>query len=79
MLLSDVVMPGMNGPMVAEMLTQLRPAMKVVFMSGYTDDAIVRHGVMERDVPFLQKPFTPETIGQQDRRGVRIGAHFLRR
>ena len=64
-LLSDVVMPGMNGPTVAVMLTKMRPAMKVVFMSGYTDDAIVRHGVMERDVPFLQKPFTPERLANK--------------
>jgi signal transduction histidine kinase/CheY-like chemotaxis protein len=64
-LLSDVVMPGMNGPMVAEMLTKMRPGMKVLFMSGYTDDAIVRHGVMERDVPFLKKPFTPERLASK--------------
>ena len=64
-LLSDVVMPGMNGPMVADMLTRMRPGLKVVFMSGYTDDAIVRHGVMERDVPFLQKPFTPERLANK--------------
>ncbi len=64
-LLSDVVMPGMNGPMVAEMLTKMRPGMKVLFMSGYTDDAIVRHGVMERDMPFLQKPFTPERLANK--------------
>ena len=62
MLLSDVVMPVMNGPAVAAMLTKIRPAMKVLFMSGYTDDAIVRIGVMERGVPFLQKPFTPERL-----------------
>jgi DNA-binding NtrC family response regulator len=64
-LLSDVVMPGMNGPMVADMLTKLRPGLKVVFMSGYTDDAIVRHGVIERDLPFLQKPFTPERLANK--------------
>ena len=64
-LLSDVVMPGMNGPMVADMLTRMRPELKVIFMSGYTDDAIVRHGVMERDVPFLQKPFTPERLANK--------------
>jgi two-component system, cell cycle sensor histidine kinase and response regulator CckA len=65
LLLSDVVMPGMNGPMVAEMLTRMRPGLKVVFMSGYTDNAIVRHGVMERDLPFLQKPFTPERLANK--------------
>ena len=64
-LLSDVVMPGMNGPMVAEMLKTMRPGLKVVFMSGYTDNAIVRDAVMERGVPFLQKPFTPERLANK--------------
>jgi two-component system cell cycle sensor histidine kinase/response regulator CckA len=64
-LLSDVVMPGMSGPMVAEMLTKMRPSIKVVFMSGYTDDAIVRHGVRVREVPFLQKPFTPDQLANK--------------
>ena len=65
LLLSDVVMPGMNGPMVAEMLKRMRPELKVVFMSGYTDNAVVRHGVMERGMPFLQKPFTPERLANK--------------
>jgi CheY-like chemotaxis protein len=64
-LLSDVVMPGMNGPMVAEMLTRMRPGLKVVYMSGYTDDTVVRHGVMAHHVPFLQKPFTPERLANK--------------
>jgi DNA-binding NtrC family response regulator len=59
------VMPHMNGPMVAEMLTRMRPELKVVFMSGYTDSAVVRYGVMERGVPFLQKPFTPERLANK--------------
>jgi CheY-like chemotaxis protein len=62
LLLSDVVMPGMSGPKVAEILTRMRPSMKVLYMSGYTDDAILRHGVMALDMPFLQKPFTPERL-----------------
>jgi len=62
LLLSDVVMPGMSGPQVAAMLTEMRPSMKVVYMSGYTDDAIVRHGVMANDMAFLQKPFTPDRL-----------------
>jgi two-component system cell cycle sensor histidine kinase/response regulator CckA len=61
-LLSDVVMPGMNGPMVAAMLTKMRPGLKVVFMSGYSTKDIARHGVIEHEVPFLQKPFTPERL-----------------
>jgi signal transduction histidine kinase/CheY-like chemotaxis protein len=62
LLLSDVVMPGMSGPKVAELLIGMRPSMKVLYMSGYTDDAILRHGVMAHDMPFLQKPFTPERL-----------------
>jgi two-component system, cell cycle sensor histidine kinase and response regulator CckA len=58
LLLTDVVMPQMNGKVLADRLAPIRPAMKVIFMSGYTDDAIVRHGVLEEDVTFLQKPFT---------------------
>jgi signal transduction histidine kinase/CheY-like chemotaxis protein len=61
-LLSDVVMPGMHGPMVADLLTKARPGMKVVFMSGYADAVIARHGVRAQDAPFLQKPFTPERL-----------------
>ena len=64
-LLSDVVMPGMSGPLVAAMLARIRPEMKVVFMSGYTDDAAVRHGIMNQGVPFLQKPFTPEQLASK--------------
>jgi FixJ family two-component response regulator len=55
-------MPGMSGPKVAEVLTAMRPQMKVMYMSGYTDDAIVRHGVMAHDTPFLQKPFTSQRL-----------------
>ena len=65
LLLSDVVMPGMDGPKVAEMLIRMRPELKVVFMSGYADNAVVREGVMERGVPFLQKPFTPEGLANK--------------
>lgn len=61
-LLSDVVMPGMNGPKVAEMLTRIRPGLKVVFMSGYGGDDMIRNGVVTDAVPFLQKPFTPERL-----------------
>src|SRR5581483_5765114 len=58
LLLTDVVMPGMNGLEVAHRLLQNNPRMKVLYMSGYMDDAIVRHGVLEKGIPFLQKPFT---------------------
>jgi PAS domain S-box-containing protein len=62
LLLSDVVMPQMSGPTLAMRLASARPGMKVLCMSGYTDDSIVRHGVLDAKIAFLQKPITTETL-----------------
>ena len=62
LLLSDVVMPRMNGPELAKRLAQTRPNMKVLCMSGYMDDTIVRQGVLNAHIAYLQKPITSETL-----------------
>ena len=67
LLLTDVVMPQMSGPELARRLTSSRPDMKVICMSGYTDDSIVRHGVADAEVAYLQKPITPRVLASKVR------------
>jgi FixJ family two-component response regulator len=64
LLLTDVVMPSRGGGALAAKLKQNRPDLRVLFMSGYTDDAMVRHGISEDRAPFLQKPLTPSSLSQ---------------
>ncbi len=67
LLLTDVVMPGLNGRELASRLADLRPDARVIFMSGYTDDAVTRHGVLEPGSAYVQKPFTPDAIARKVR------------
>lgn len=67
LLLTDVIMPGMNGRELSNRLLESRPTLRVLFMSGYTDDAIVHQGVLDESANFIQKPFAPDALAQRVR------------
>jgi len=67
LILTDVVMPSMSGRDLADRLKRRWPGIKVLFMSGYTDDTVVHHGVLEKDAEFIQKPFSPDQLAMKVR------------
>ncbi len=71
LLLTDVVMPEMGGADLAAAVVERSPRTRILFMSGYTNDAIVRHGVLDASVAFLQKPFRPDTLARRVREVLR--------
>jgi two-component system cell cycle sensor histidine kinase/response regulator CckA len=71
---TDVVMPEMNGSQLVEKVLEARPDIRVLFMSGYTDDEVMRRGVIDGQTAFLQKPFTPDLLAHKVREVLDVPA-----
>jgi YesN/AraC family two-component response regulator len=67
LLLTDVIMPKLSGPQLAARFREIHPETRVLFMSGYTDDKLGHHGILDPGVELIQKPLTPETLLQRVR------------
>jgi CheY-like chemotaxis protein len=70
LILADVVMPGMGGRKLVDRLKEIHPEMKVLYMSGYTDNAIVHHGILEEGINFIHKPFTLHGLARKVREAL---------
>jgi CheY-like chemotaxis protein len=73
LILTDVVMPGLSGREMVDWLKKLQPGIKVLFMSGYTDDMIVHHGILRKEAEFIQKPFGPGQLAMKVREMLMAG------
>jgi signal transduction histidine kinase len=78
LMVTDVIMPEIGGRILAEQLAVKRPEMKVLYMSGYTDDAVIRHGVLELNSAFIQKPFGPDALARKVREVLDAPGHKTR-
>jgi CheY-like chemotaxis protein len=67
LVVTDLIMPRMSGPDLVAQLKHMHPESKVLYISGYTEDATIQHGVLDQGVEFLQKPFTPEGLARKVR------------
>jgi response regulator RpfG family c-di-GMP phosphodiesterase len=67
LMVKDVVMPGMGGRDLVERLKRIHPEAKALYMSGYTDNVILHHGILEKGIDFIQKPFTLESLARKVR------------
>jgi FixJ family two-component response regulator len=70
LLITDVVMPGINGKVLADQCLRLRPQLKVLYTSGYTENAVVRQGVLEGSIDFLAKPYSIEALARRVREAL---------